>query len=177
MGNILYYGLKSHYFTILIQVYYLENIMKFKHMTEKGFTLIEIIAVLVILGILTSVAVPKYMNIQEQARVKVLETAFAAASSNILLSFSSFTLKYKEKPIRIIGGGSSNYSKPQQWVGHGNKSTPIERQVGDFFIRYDYNPPGYKKQIRILILSAGEHSKWLRKLDGRTYRMRWIPLP
>ncbi len=151
--------------------------MRFKYMTEKGFTLIEIITVLIILGILASVAIPKYINIQKEARIKILETAFAAAISNVNLSFSSFILKYNEKPIRIIGGGSSNYSKPQYWIGYKNKSTPIERQVGDFYIRYDYNPPGYKKQIRILILSVGKHNEWLNKLNRRTYRMRWIPIP
>lgn len=37
---------------------------------QQGFTLIEIIAVLVLLGILAAVAVPKYMSMQEKAELK-----------------------------------------------------------------------------------------------------------
>lgn len=41
---------------------------------QKGFTLIEIVMVLVLLGILAAVAVPKYFDLQEQAEEKVAET-------------------------------------------------------------------------------------------------------
>ncbi len=37
---------------------------------QEGFTLIEIIAVLILLGILAAVAVPKFMNLQEDAELK-----------------------------------------------------------------------------------------------------------
>jgi prepilin-type N-terminal cleavage/methylation domain-containing protein len=44
---------------------------------RKGFTLIEIIAVMVIFGILAAVAIPKYLDLMTQSRLASAQTAVA----------------------------------------------------------------------------------------------------
>ena len=60
---------------------------------QKGFTLIEIIAVLVILGILSAVAVPKYMDLQNQSRIKAADAAIAEVKSRLSNGFGIYLLK------------------------------------------------------------------------------------
>lgn len=61
--------------------------------SNRGFTLIEIVMVLVLLGILTAVAVPKYFDLQDEARQKAALTAIAEAQSRINATFSQKLLQ------------------------------------------------------------------------------------
>ncbi len=60
---------------------------------EKGFTLIEIIAVLVVLGILALVAVPKYMSLADEARNKAAVGAIAEVKGRCNLAYSKLLLE------------------------------------------------------------------------------------
>ena len=124
-----------------------------------GFTLIELVVVIIILGILAVIAVPKFMNLQKDARIaalKSLEGSFKAANKIV---FTKATLKGIED--------LSFYSSVQ----------PIKNQIqvdGGFVdLHYGYILP--KKSNIKKILNLGDD--WNIVGGGNSYRNPIYILP
>lgn len=74
--------------------------MQLRENYNKGFTLIELIVVIVILGILSSTAFPKFINLSKDAKVAVLtQFSVSAKSANQLIFLKSKMPSYVTFPV------------------------------------------------------------------------------
>ena len=64
---------------------------------QGGFTLIELVVVIVILGILAATAAPKFMDLQKDARISAANGLAGAVKSAVSMTYSKAILAGKDK--------------------------------------------------------------------------------
>ena len=66
--------------------------------SQRGFTLIELIAILVILGVLASIAVPKYYDITREAQIRAALQDVAEGKARLSMNYARLFLERGTPP-------------------------------------------------------------------------------
>lgn len=88
---------------------HLLHALKRRRSSDEGFSLIELIVVVAILGILVAIAIPVFANIQNSAKVNALKTA-AANGATVVASQIASGVAAADVPTELAKSNTADYT-------------------------------------------------------------------
>ncbi|AWM59698.1 type II secretion system major pseudopilin GspG [Pseudomonas songnenensis] len=126
--------------------------MKLQRRTQGGFTLIEIMVVVVILGILAALVVPQVMSRPDQAKVTVAKGDIKAIAAALdMYKLDNFTYPSTQQGLDALVKKPSGTPQPKNWNRDGYlKRLPKDPWGND----YQYLSPGTQGQFDLYSFGA-----------------------
>ena len=121
-------------------------------MKNKGFTLIEIMVVVVILGILAALVVPKIMSNPDKARLIKAEQDIRAIETSLkLYKLDNYIYPTTDQGLEALVTKTNIPPEPRQWKQGGYlNSIPID----PWGFPYNYLSPGVHREFDIYSFGA-----------------------
>lgn len=125
-----------------------------RHALQKGFTLIELMVVLVIIGVLAALIVPNVLDRADDARVTAAKTDIG----NLMQALKLYKLDNQRFPS-AEQGLQALLTKPSTGPAPANWRPYVEKLPNDPWGRpYVYMNPGIKGEVDVLSLGADGQS-------------------
>ena len=126
--------------------------MKLQRRTQGGFTLIEIMVVVVILGILAALVVPQVMSRPDQAKVTVAKGDIKAVAAALdMYKLDNFAYPSTQQGLEALVTKPTGNPQPKNW----NRDGYLKRLPKDpWGNEYQYLSPGTRGQFDLYSFGA-----------------------
>ncbi|MFT7683349.1 MAG: MSHA pilin protein MshB [Moritella dasanensis] len=99
-------------------------------MRQHGFTLIELVIVIIVLGILSATALPKFLNLSDDAEIAVVEGTAGALKSAVNLAHSKWVIMGSATDIASNDNIQLYGSGPEGTIDFNDKGWPAQSYAG-----------------------------------------------